>query len=562
MTTKPKKTKRAKTTSRRSGKAQGSDSGPTGAAASAASRKIRGQRKAAPGPATRRGPCGAAKIHTPTKPIDFLRAYQRSAATDDSRFKAYCWPRQVGKDHTFGFEGVTDMFSAEIEGRKASHIIAGPSERQSLDSLDKWKLWCEAYDVAIADVIEEREDGGESLLKSAEIILPGGSKVVAVPGKPDTVRGKSGWAWLTEFAYFENPGETWRALYPTIASNNQFKARIGSTPNGKGNKFADIVLGALQRQESGEAPEIVIPDQVRARMDEAVEQAEREGRAEGLRFGDAEVEWSVHFLTIYDAIAQGLNINPYELFAGLDDAEAWQQEFECEFLDAALILFSYALLAGCEAVEATMSVDEEYWSVKGEDCVLGVDFGRSKNRTVAWTLAKAGARKITRDVLSLDGVPVPEQIEILRPRIQRARRVCFDYTGPGIGMGDFLVKEFGEWNPDKNLFGKVELCTFSNAFKVDVFTKLKMALEAQANLMPISRLLREDHHSLYRVVTPSGNITFKAPHTSDGHADYATAHALANRAAERMSGPFKREAITGQRGKQRRNRRRRQNTAL
>ena len=46
-----------------------------------------------------------------------------------------------------------------------------------------------------------------------------------------------------------------------------------------------------------------------------------------------------------------------------------------------------------------------------------------------------------------------------------------------------------------------------------------------------SRAIREDLHSLNRVSTPAGQITYRAPHSADGHADRCTALALALRAA-------------------------------
>jgi hypothetical protein len=61
----------------------------------------------------------------------------------------------------------------------------------------------------------------------------------------------------------------------------------------------------------------------------------------------------------------------------------------------------------------------------------------------------------TIEVLELAKMSTPEQIEILRPRLKRARRVCLDYTGAGIGMGDYLAQEFKEWNPEKHLYGKI-----------------------------------------------------------------------------------------------------------
>ena len=103
--------------------------------------------------------------------------------------------------------------------------------------------------------------------------------------------------------------------------------------------------------------------------------------------------------------------------------------------------------------------------------------------------------------------------------MKRAQRVSFDYTGPGVGLGDFLVKEFGEYEPQKDKFGKIELCTFTNALKVDMFPKLKMAFDQKTLGIPVSRVIREDLHSVSRVALNGGGVTYRAPHTDDGHAD-------------------------------------------
>jgi hypothetical protein len=42
--------------------------------------------------------------------------------------------------------------------------------------------------------------------------------VIAVPGKPDTVRGFSTNVVLTEFALFEQPEATWAAMGPSITN--------------------------------------------------------------------------------------------------------------------------------------------------------------------------------------------------------------------------------------------------------------------------------------------------------------------------------------------------------
>lgn len=132
----------------------------------------------------------------------------------------------------------------------------------------------------------------------------------------------------------------------------------------------------------------------------------------------------------------------------------------------------------------------------------------------------------------------PDQIDLARPRLKRMRRVALDYTGPGIGIGDYLVKEFGEWNPAKDLYGKIELCNLSNPFKQEIFSKLKMRFEGAKLRIPISRVIREDLHAVQRVTTATGQVSYRAPHTEDGHSDRCSALALCVRAGEGMGGVF------------------------
>ena len=459
--------------------------------------------------------------------------YQKAWAEDDSRFKIGLQARQTGKDYASGEEGIADCYKHELEGSKVDWLLAAPSERQSLESLEKWKQWTEAYKLAIDDFIEEREGGSETLLKSATIVFPHGSRVMAVPGKPDTVRGYSCNFLLTEAAFFEDFDATWRAIYPSI--NNPLrggvkKGRLISTPNGVGNKFHEIWQKNYGKsdQEVKKQAESIIPVHVRERIDAVVAGLPKTTK---LTSQEAQMRWSCHLVTIYDAVAQGLPVNLYELYAGMDDPEGWAQEFECQFLDSQAVLLPYELIAGCESLEATATMSPEFWMARsGPPIDIGIDFGRKHDLTVAWSNLQLGDIQQTCEVLELKAMSTPDQVEILSPRIQRARRVCLDYTGPGIGMGDYLVKAFGEWKPDANKFGKIELCTFTNLLKVELFSKMRMAFERRSNRIPILRSIREDLHSVNRVTTPGGAVTYRASHNADGHADRATALALSIRA--------------------------------
>ena len=430
--------------------------------------------------------------------------------------------RQVGKDFSSGFEGIRDILRAEKAEDKRDWLIAAPSERQSLESLSKWKDWAQSFKASLKGYEEIREGGGESLLKSAIITFPRGSRVIAVPGRPDTVRGYSANVLLTEFAFFEDPDQTWRAILPSITNplrGGVKKVRLITTPNGIGNKAHEIWAKNY------------LPQGVPASA----------GAEEPPKGGTPNSKWSCHFVDIHTAVAQGLKVDVQELKAAIDDPEGWAQEFECQFLDVQAVLLPYELIATCETEEATAAVPAEFWQTTPQWPIdMGIDFGRRHDLTVCWANACVGDVAQTVEVLELAQMSTPDQVALLGPRLKRARRVCLDYTGPGIGMGDYLAKEFGEWNPDKHQYGKIELCTFSNQLKVEVFSKMRMAFEKRAVRVPVNRAVREDLHSVNRVTSESGGITYRAPRGAGGHADRCTALALALRAGRDQGGndPF------------------------
>jgi phage FluMu gp28-like protein len=466
----------------------------------------------------------------PPNPRNRLLPYQRRWADDTSRWKFGLMSRQTGKDFCSAEEGVRDCFLHEQARSKTDWLIAAPSERQSIESLTKWKDWTQAYKLSIADIREERDGGSEALLKSVTIVFPRGSRVIAVPGRPDTVRGYSANVLLTEFAFFENPEQTWRAIVPAVTNplrGGVKKVRLITTPNGIGNKAHEIWSKNYHPGSAGVPPApIGVPPIV---------PSEAAGGTPADATGTVALpgKWSCHFVDIYTAVKDGLPLDIEELKAAVDDPEGWAQEFECQFLDVQAVLLPYDLIASCESAEATATVPAGYWDAKLQYSIdMGIDFGRSHDLTVCWSNAQLSDVAQTIEVLELPKMSTPEQIEILRPRLKRARRVCLDYTGAGIGMGDYLVQEFKEWNTEKHKYGKIELCVFTQPLKAELFSKLRMAFEKRSVRVPISRLVREDLHSINRVTTASGGVTYRAPHSADGHADRCTALALALRAGQ------------------------------
>lgn len=426
-------------------------------------------------------------------PLDILLPYQRAVVDDEARFKLWLASRQIGKSMGLAAEAVRDSAAKPND----MWVVLSAGERQALEFMEKAKQWAEAFALTTADYHEEREHA-ETLIKSAEIRWGNGSRMIALPANASTARGYSANLILDEFAFHDDPDAIWRGIYPSISNplKGQFKLRIASTANGKGNKFFDL--------------------------------------------WDKPNGYSKHRTTIHDAVAAGLADKSgktreafiEELRAGLDDPEGWAQEFECEFLDGSNVLLPYELIALAESAEASEFADPAIF-IPGTSkrLVCGIDFGRQNDPTVCWTLEAVGDVWITREVLCLRGVDTPDQVAILRSRVAAAGRTVLDYTGPGVGLGDYLAKEFGQHDPAAHKFGKVELATFTANFKREIFPHLRRAFEAPTKLrVPISRAVREDLHAMQQVVN-NGQYNYWAPRTREGHSDRCTALALAVRAA-------------------------------
>lgn len=419
-------------------------------------------------------------MRAPIKIHDHLLPYQRAWLRGDDRFKIGLWARQTGKDFTATAEAVYRCW----ENDKQTWLIVAAGERQALESLAKAKEWAQLFQLGIeADWFQRKARG--ATLEAAEIRFVNGSRIVALPARPQTVRGYSGNLILTEFAFHDDPLGIWRAIYPTISNplrTGEKRLRIITTPNGPGNKFHELWT-----------------------------------KGEG---------YARSKVTIHDAVRQGLRIDVADLRAGLNDAEGWAQEYECEFLDSGRVLLPYDLIETCETSEAAPNDSSEWYA--------GIDFGRKRDRTVCWILQRSGDVLWTRDVLVLEKMSTPRQIEALRPRLQTVRRAAVDYTGAGVGLGDALAQEFGIYEPGAHRFGKIDLCQITAAVNCELYSKVRMAFEKRAVRIPSAPEIREDLHGVRRNVTASGTISYRASHSEDGHSDRCSALALALRAASEM----------------------------
>ncbi|HEY3659710.1 MAG TPA: terminase family protein, partial [Candidatus Udaeobacter sp.] len=445
-------------------------------------------------------------------PLDLLLPYQTRWVTDASKFKIGVQSRQTGKSFETACESVSDCLTDP--GTKWVCLSAG--ERQALEWLEKCKEWSQAFKLAIEGYAEDR-DVGEALLKQAEIKFGNGARIIAIPANPSTARGYSANIILDEFAYHEDPDKIWAAMFPSLTNplagtflsrvsalfkgesidiyRNQ-KIRVVSTFNGMDNKFYSLWE---RRKENG---------------------------------------YSGHLVTIYDAVREGLPLDIEQLKAGLDDQDAWMQEYECVPTDTSNVLLPYDLIALGESADASEFVEPEFYEQARNPIYCGIDYGRSNDPTVCWVLEQIGDILWTREVVVLRKTDTPEQNRLLDHRIAASRRTCEDYTGPGIGFGDYAAEKHGEYKPQEHKFGKVEKFVFTPKSKRMLFPTLRRKFEAPTKVrIPISRAVREDLHGMQQVVT-GGEYNYWSPRTREGHSDRCTALALAVRAAGEAGGSF------------------------
>lgn len=458
----------------------------------------------------------------PANPIIHFLPYQRKWIEDQSRFKIGMFTRRGGK--TFGSCGeiVDDCIKAEIDRRKVRWTILSRSENTAKEALeDALKPMTRAYYAVLSGLSRQgrpefvqdefhvpahaREvrqgdeivtiDVPEARYKTQEVHFPGGSRVVALSASPDAARGFGGNLLLDEFAFHADSRRIWGSAYP-VAARGEHKIRVISTPNGKGNKFYELMT--------------------------------TEGNG-----------WAKHHVDIFEAVRQGLDVDIEELRKGMADPDAWAQEFELAWLDEASSWLDYDLIASCES--NTAGIPELYM---GGHCFVGVDIAARNDLFVIWVLELVGEVLMTREIIARKRISFAEQDALLDEVMRRydVVRVAMDQTGMGEKPVEDAKRRYGEYRVDGVLF--------SAASKLDMATTLKEGMQDRKVRIPAGDPeLRADLHSIKSQVGITGIRRLVADGDSDGHADRFWAGALAVSAADTGPAEYGYQGVPGMRSR-------------
>jgi len=415
-----------------------------------------------------------------------LYPYQQRWIADKSRYKIGMMARQTGKTSTTTLEIVLDCLEAEAAGKTARWVILSRGERQAKEAMEEGvKKHLNAFKTAF----EALEYDWEPEVRALEVRLPGGSRITALPANPDTARGFSANVFLDEFAFHKDSRKIWQALFPVISAG--FRIIVVSTPNGKGNKFYELMT------------------------DPSLQDV-----------------WSRHRTDIYQAVADGLPRNIEEMKKAIADPDAWAQEFELEWLDEASAWLDFDLIHRCE--DGAAGNPDVY---AGGFCFAGMDIAARGDLTVIACLEQVGDVLWVREMVELRRATFASQINEVE-RIMHTYRVIrmgVDQTGMGEMPVEVLQRQFG--------MNRVIGVLFTPAAKLDMATRLKEKFEDRTIRIPIRPELRADLHAVKREAGATGIPRLIAEREGGSHADRFWALALAVSAASLMPNRITYESV-------------------
>ncbi len=449
-------------------------------------------------------------VGTQDRPGAYFLPYQLAWINDRARFKIVKKSRRVGYTYAESYENVEAAVSLKgfpPNGRPYTYFSSA-DESAALEYIEYCEQWTRMFDMAakiLGEVVIDKKDD----IKAFVIEYANGAKIHALRSNPKAFRSKGGKVVLDEFAFHDNPDLLWRAARPCITWG--YPIHILSTLNGKSNRYYRTTQDAENK-----------PDSI----------------------------WSLHETTIIDAVEQGLAAK----ILGLDrpatkaerekfiadereacgDDSTWMQEYMCEPMDETTAFLTYDLI---EAIEDEMATVDGDLSLTTGDLYLGMDIGRRKHLSVIWVDELLGDVRWTRKVIVMEKRPFRFQREMLfdllgHPKIRRA---CIDSTGLGMQLAEEAQETFGTY--------RVEAVNFTQASKEEMAFHLLASVEDRQHRIPSQREIRDDLHSVRKVVTRAGNIRFDAASSEQGHADRFWAKALANHAAATPTGPVEYRSV-------------------
>lgn len=405
-------------------------------------------------------------------PLSILLPYQRRMldAIINNRLTFLMCARQIGKSFTISTAAVYTAWTK----LNSLVIVVSSGERAAIELMQKVKRIADAWSVSFKGTPYELRYVGNA----EEVRFSNGSRIKVLPSNnPAVTRGYSpNLLILDEMSVLEHQSELFSALLPSITSpfGGEKRMVIAGTPLGRMNEFWKI--------------------------------------------WESDNDFHKISVNIYQAKADGLNVDIEFLRNNCLDEETFQEEYMCVPRDGDTQLFSIELINRCVYDFLPEGVGKRY---------MGIDIGRTHDLTCASTILEIGDRLYLESCDVFRNMEFSEQDRCLTELItlKQPAGIAIDSTGIGAQLGETFWKRYG---------ALVEPFTFTNAAKLDIFNNVKKWMGQGKLWIPNDANIKTELASIRRIAREN-SVVYQADRNSGGHADRATSLMLAGRAYSRCA---------------------------
>ncbi len=433
----------------------------------------------------------------------FFLPYQRRWIRDTSRLKLMEKSRQIGMTWSAAYRAVRTTATA---GNRHDCWVSSRDEVQARLFLEDCRRFANVfYSASISLTDYSIYDGQPNPVSNTSIRFGNGRRIHSLSSNPDAQAGKRGMRILDEFALHPDPRRLYAISYPGITWGGQLE--IISTHRGENNFFNHLV------------------NEIR-----------HEGNPKG---------FSLHTVTLLDAIRQGflrklqaklgphdprscLSEDDYLQFVrnGCPDEETWLQEYMCQPASQKSAFLSHQLIDNAMLPSLYPLPGYDQLMQKSGPLYLGIDLGRTTDRTVFWLLESVNGLCLTRRIETLHDTPFSRQEQLLVDylRLPGLRRVCIDQSGLG--------RQFAERAAERHGRSRILGLNLTSNTKLSLAYELRAAFEHHNCFIPVDDHLRHSLRSIRKEYSPTGQLSLTAPRTNEGHGDHFWALALALHATQ------------------------------
>lgn len=422
-----------------------------------------------------------------------LLPYQSRWVLDNSRLKCGEKSRQIGWTWSESYK--IDRDKSQQDAR-LDHWISSRDEIQARLFLEDCKSFAKLLNIGANDLGQQviDEKGNTAYI----LAFANGLRAHSMSSNADAQAGKRGGRTLDEFALHPDPRKLYSIAYPGITWGGCLS--LFSTHRGTANFFNELI-NEIKHKGNPKKFSLHTVTLEKALQDGFLYKLQKKLPLEDERQAMDEAQY-------FDFIK-----------AGCADEESFQQEYCCIPGDDASAFLSYDLIAGCEYRP------DEKWETDLEDCkgklYVGVDVGRTNDRTTIFVMEKLGDVLYTRKLLVLHKETFTAQEHALYSilALPQVQRCCIDRTGIGMQFAERAGEKFGKY--------KVEGVHFSGPVKEELAYPVRAAFEDRSLRIPSDNHLRADLRAIKKETTKADNIRFSADRSKTGHSDRFWGLALA-----------------------------------